>query len=128
MNVISQLEFVAKGMEDNIYNFTKDGVCSQCGGCCSNLLPMGEKEIRRIKEYMIKHDIKECKHLMPVRNNTYDMTCPFRDNTNKKCTIYEVRPQICKSFICDSEKRAKNNRELLKQTRRIVAVREELFG
>ena len=40
MEVISFLESVQKGMKDNIYKFCKDGRCSQCGNCCSNLLPM----------------------------------------------------------------------------------------
>lgn len=29
------------------------------------------------------------------------MTCPFRDNVNRICTIYELRPAICKAFKCD---------------------------
>lgn len=45
MEVISVLESVQKGMKDNIYNFCKDGKCSQCGNCCSNLLPMSRKEV-----------------------------------------------------------------------------------
>ena len=48
MEVISVLESVKKGMDDNIYNFTVNGKCSQCGACCSDLLPMSEKEIREI--------------------------------------------------------------------------------
>lgn len=44
-DVISFLESVQRGMDDNIFNFTKDGKCSGCGGCCSNLLPMSPKEI-----------------------------------------------------------------------------------
>jgi Fe-S-cluster containining protein len=127
MNIISGLEYVRKGMEDNLFNFTKDGKCSQCGECCTNLLPMSDKEIREVKRYILKHRIDEYRHLLPLTANTYDMTCPFRDNTNKKCTIYEVRPQICRSFICDNEKRARIDRKLISHTRRIVMVREEFF-
>ena len=36
-DVISLLESIQRDMDDNIYNFTKDGKCSSCGGCCSNL-------------------------------------------------------------------------------------------
>ena len=89
---------------------------------------MSKKEIRIIHEYIRKHNIRESKHILPVVNHPYDMTCPFRDNGKKICTIYPVRPEICRQFICDSEKRAKHNRELLKQTREIVMVREEFFG
>lgn len=128
MEVLSYLESVQRGMEDNIYNFTKDGKCSSCGNCCSNLLPMSKKEIRTIHDYIRKNNIRESKHILPVVNHPYDMTCPFRDNGKKICTIYPVRPEICRQFICDSEKRAKHNRALLKQIREIVMVREEFFG
>ena len=47
----------------------------------------------------------------------------------EKCRIYDVRPEICKQFICCSEKRKKFE---LKNTDpkdfRIVNVREEFFG
>ena len=128
MEVISVLESVKKGMDDNIYNFTKDGKCSGCGGCCSNLLPMSQKEVDVIHRYIKKHHVKECKHLLPVAKQAFDMTCPFRDNDKKICTIYEVRPEICEQFICDSEQRAKRNRKLLGQTRNVVDVRSEFYG
>ena len=115
-------------MDDNIYNFTKDGKCSGCGGCCSNLLPMSQKEVDVIHRYIKKHNIKECKHLLPVATPALDMTCPFRDNYKKICTIYEVRPEICKQFICDNEQRAKHNRKLLGQTRNVVDVRSEFYS
>lgn len=126
--VISALEVIERGMEDNIYNFTKNGKCSGCGNCCTNLLPMSQKEVDTVHRYIKKNKIKECKHLLPVATPTYDMTCPFRDNDNGVCTIYEVRPMICRKFICDNEKRAKHDRKLLKQTRSIVDVRGEFFG
>lgn len=126
-DVISFLEAVQRDMDDNIYNFTKDGQCSGCCGCCSNLLPMSQKEVDVIHRYIKKHHVKECKHLLPVAKQALDMTCTFRDNDKKICTIYEVRPEICKQFICDSEKRAKHNRKLLGQMRNIVDVRSEFF-
>ena len=128
MEVVSFLQSVQRGMEDNSYNCTKDGNCSSGGNCCSNLLPMSKKEIRTIHEYIRKNNIRESKHILPMAKQPYDMICPFRDNGNKICTIYPVRPEICRQFICDSEKRARHNRELLRQTREIVMVREEFFG
>ena len=128
-SVISALEYTQRGMKDNIFNYTKDGKCSGCGNCCSNLLPMSDKEVNTIRRYIKKHDIKECRHLLPVATPTIDMTCPFLDTDKKseKCRIYEVRPEICRQFICDSEKRAKHNRKLLGQTRTVRDVREEFF-
>lgn len=130
MEVISFLESVQKGMEDNIFNFTINGKCSQCGKCCSNILPMSDKEIRAIHKYIDKNGITERKHLLPTANPCLDMTCPFLDTDKKceKCAIYPVRPAICRQFICDSEKRVKHNRELLRQTRKIVDVRSEFFN
>lgn len=128
MEVVSFIQAVRKDMRDNLYDFTKDGMCSSCGNCCSNLLPMSKKEIDAIRKYIRQNNIQQCKHLPPVAKAPYDMTCPFRDNDNKICTIYAVRPAICRAFICNNEKRAKNNRELLRQTREIIMVREEFFG
>lgn len=130
MEALSTLEFVAQGMKDNIYNFTVDGKCSGCGNCCSNLLPMSQKEIDVIHKYIKKNDIKECKHLIPLARQMMDLTCPFLDTgkSKDKCHIYPVRPMICRKFICDSEKRAKLTRDKIKETRRIIDVREEFFS
>lgn len=128
--VISVLESVRRGMEDNIYDYTVDGKCCGCGNCCSNLLPMNDKEIREIRQYIRKHHIEACKHLLPVVDEPLDMVCPFLDTDKKKdkCRIYPVRPFICRKFLCDSEQMAKVTRAKVKQTRRIVMVREEFFG
>lgn len=78
MEVLSFLDAVQRDMADNIYNFCKDGKCSQCGNCCSNLLPMSQKEIDVIRRYIRKKHIKECRHIAPA-TVAYDMTCPFLD-------------------------------------------------
>ena len=126
--VVSVLEYIQHGLEDNMIDFTENGKCSGCGNCCSNFLPMSKKEVAAIHRYIEKYDIKERKHLLPVAEPAFDMTCPFRDNDKGICAIYEVRPEICKQFICNNEKRAKNNRKLLGQTRSIVDVRSEFYG
>ena len=41
---------------------TQDGKCSNCGQCCSDLLPLSEKEVRAIKKYISEHHIKEQRH------------------------------------------------------------------
>ena len=130
MQAISLLQAVARGMEDNVYNFTKDGKCSGCGSCCTNLLPMSDKEIRNIHKFIKKHKIEECKHLIPTAVECMDMTCPFldTDKSKEKCRIYEVRPMICRKFICDNEKRAKLTRNEYNSVKRVVDVREEFFG
>lgn len=126
---ISTLEKVRRDMDDNIYNFTRDGECTGCGSCCSNLLPMNGKEIKEIRRYIRKHDIKECRRMFPAVKQPLDMTCPFLDISKgkDKCRIYPVRPFVCREFICDNEQRAKVKREELCKNRRIVDVRREFF-
>lgn len=85
-------------MEATIVDFTKDGKCSNCGECCSNILPMSHKDIKRIKAYIKQHNIKEQRHNALAG---IDMTCPFRDEANRKCLIYEIRPAICGQFMCN---------------------------
>lgn len=124
---LSLLECIRKGMDDNIWNYTVGGKCSGCGSCCGDLLPLSDDEINRIHKYIRRNHIAECKHLFPLAKSPLDLTCPFRDNGQKTCRIYDVRPEICRQFICDNEQRAKENRELLKVGRRIVSMREEFF-
>lgn len=131
MHLVTSLQSVIKqGLEDIIYDHTIDGKCSQCGGCCSNLLPISKKEILAIRQYINKNDIKECRHLLPLSAAAYDMTCPFLDigKGKEKCRIYAVRPEICKQFICNNEQRAKNNQDKLNLGRTIVNVRDLFFG
>ena len=127
--VISFLQAVQRDMEDNIYNFTKDGKCSGCGNCCSNLLPMSQTEVDAIRRYIKKHHINEHKHILPLAEPTIDMTCPFLDDSKscEKCTIYEVRPRICRDFICCPSKRPPMNDLEYKLKCRVVDVRSEFY-
>ena len=127
---ISTLEQVRKDMEHGVYNHTNNGECTGCGDCCSNLLPMTEKEIEAIKRYIKKHRIKECKHTIPLANPVLDMTCPFLNTGKKteKCTIYSVRPAICRCFICSEPNVALKHKELWHGVRNPVNVREAFYG
>mgnify|MGYP003261505293 FL=1 len=128
MECMSALLVIAKGMEDNLYNYTVNGKCSKCGNCCSDILPLSDDEIRKIHKYIRQNGIRESKHLIPVAKPVLDMTCPFRDNGKKICTIYEVRPEICRQFICDNEQQSKMNRERLRVGRCVFSMREVFFG
>lgn len=81
----------------------EDGNCSQCGACCGAFLPVSDAEVKKIKNYVKAHHIKPQKHGTAVlANPAVDFNCPFLDTTKKceKCTIYEVRPMICRLFKC----------------------------
>ena len=71
--------------------------------CSTHELPrISNKELKRIKEYVRKHNIKP--HLNIMLNADIDITCPFRNEREKKCDIYEVRPWVCQKFICSNAK------------------------
>lgn len=83
-----------------VVDCSKEGRCSDCGQCCNNLLPVNFQEVARIEKYVKKHNIQPCTHFAPLKGYRGSMICPFRDNTAKRCTIYPVRPGVCKSFFC----------------------------
>ena len=107
-------------------DFTVGGKCSNCGECCSNLLPLSVGEIKTIKNYIKKHGIKEQRHNAMIGT---DMTCPFRDDANKKCLIYKIRPQICRAFMCNHGKEDIMKSKLyFHRTNKVVFMRNEFFG
>ena len=71
---------------------------------CSRYLPLSSKELKEIKRYVKKHHIKPKEHIFPTTEPMLDMVCPFRDEENKICTIYSLRPKICRSFLCSNPK------------------------
>lgn len=89
--------------EAGVKNYTVNGACSNCGECCSNLLPMSGREIQTIKRYVKAHGIKENRHDAPTVIPTLDLTCPFRNDAKQRCDIYPVRPFICRDFQCDKQ-------------------------
>lgn len=102
----ADLNEVIEDMKAGVYDFTKDGKCSNCGNCCSDWLPISHEEAREIKRYIKKHGIKEQKHFAPtLKQPDIDLTCPFRNNAESRCEIYEVRPEICRQFQCDKPKK-----------------------
>lgn len=114
--------------ETNVTDYTVDGHCSGCGSCCSDYLPLSQREIERIKAYMKKHSLRE--HVARVMAGPQlDMTCPFRDNVKHRCDIYEVRPDICRCFQCNQPVELINkNKEWYHQRNRVVSMRGEFFG
>lgn len=105
---------------------TCNGKCSNCGYCCSGMLPLSAKELKTIKAYVKKHSIKEQRH--NAASGT-DLTCPFRDERNRKCLIYEVRPAICRAFNCNqSLPEMERNKARFNAIYDTVFMRAEFFG
>lgn len=116
-----------KCMENGTYDFTKDDKCSGCGQCCSNILPMTQTEIDTIRRYIKRANVREQKHFVPSANPMVDLTCPFLDTSKsaEKCTIYPVRPRVCRDFICNPKQRKEPK---VTGDLKCVFVREEFFG
>lgn len=118
-----------ENFKSGVYDLTENGKCTGCGNCCSNLLPMTDKEIEVIRKYIKKHHIKEHRHFAPLANPSLDLTCPFLNGSKKteKCEIYEVRPHICREFICCPSERKPIDLEWGLRAR-CVDVRKEFYG
>ena len=87
--------------DKSIADYSENGQCSNCGSCCSNRLPLTNADINRIKNYIKKHNIKPFVRTCNVlATSTIDLMCPFRDDRKEICTIYEVRPKVCRTFTC----------------------------
>ena len=108
--------------EVSVTDFTKNGECSGCGSCCSNYIPMTKKEFKVLKRWVKRN------HFKPRRSiDLLDLTCPFLDVDNHKCSCYTVRPEACRSFLCCN---AKNGDYALKNSGKnhfIVNLRGDLF-
>lgn len=127
---ITDFEEMQRDFQSGVYNLTDNGKCTGCGGCCSNLLPMTDEEIAIIRKYIKRNGIKEHKHLVPLKKPSIDITCPFLNDSKSKdkCTIYEVRPAICRCFICSEPNGALKHKELFEGVRKVVNVRGEFYG
>lgn len=111
-----------------IVDNTDNGRCSSCGECCSNMLPLSDIEKKRIHLYIKANDIKEQRHVYPTVNPVFDMTCPFRDELNRKCLIYSIRPEICRRFICNRPEKAERDKVELYAHRAATMMRQEFYG
>lgn len=107
----------------------KNGKCSNCGRCCSDLLPMTRDELQRLKDYAKRHHLIEHRERPFFDPNAIDMSCPFRNNETRRCDVYPVRPQICRQFLCSKPKEQSfAARDELHKTRSVYSLRSQVFG
>ena len=88
--------------------------CLGCGNCCGSLLPLTDKDIKRLK-YLIKAGTKPARQKVIITYNT-DLTCPFL-TLDHTCSIYENRPAICKHYTCDKFKMQLHTKEEREETK-----------
>lgn len=84
-------------MNNQITNNTINNECSKCGQCCGAFIPFKKEEIKPIKEYVKRHNIKQTNR---IAKDQIKVLCPFYDEQKHVCNIYPVRPYVCKDFIC----------------------------
>lgn len=114
-------------------DFTRNGQCSRCGGCCTHHLGVTKKERETIHQYIKEHNLKPFVHRNP-NGPSVDFLCPFLDNTKPEtsCSIYPVRPLICRAYRCDLPEPviSKKMEQLLKENGQtpfdILSLRDEI--
>lgn len=76
--------------------------CENCGNCCTQCsnITVTRQDITRLAEYfkksekvVFKRHCKLYKDMIVFKN---DRPCKFYDLKNKRCKIYEARPQACR--------------------------------
>lgn len=75
---------------NNIFNIPNHKNCTNCGKCCG-FVPASVSEVNAIRDYIAVNGIE------PIARADKSI-CPFRDEENKKCLIYPVRPIVCRLF------------------------------
>ena len=108
---MQSLKQVLNQQINNITVYSCNGTCSKCGNCCTNFLPVTKKEVSKIKQYVKENDIQPENRKF---GNDIVMQCPFFNQKTKRCNIYEVRPFVCRDFLC-SHKDWQKRRQLYMQ-------------
>ena len=78
---------------------TCNNECSRCGECCGLFIPFTRKELKKIQKYVKDKNIKPV--MNRIKDNSFEARCCFYDTENKKCNIYDVRPYVCRNFMCN---------------------------
>lgn len=76
-------------------NGDKPFVCENCIECCANVV-VSPKEIVQIRRYVRSMPAELIDRLRS--QDREPGVCPFADVEAKRCTIYEVRPFLCRRF------------------------------
>jgi Fe-S-cluster containining protein len=97
--------------DDFNYKFDTLG-CDNCeGNCCigkSGYIWISKKEIKNLAKYksstidkIIENDLNKINYKYSIKEIKIDennFACKFFDLNKKKCSIYEVRPEQCRTF------------------------------
>ena len=107
-DLINGSDFLKRQMEDVVINMNNPN-CIKCNECCSLITLITKEEYKRIKKYLMKNIglYNECMALLNrhTKKRIIYMMCPFSTRL-KTCSIYKIRPQICRDFHCDPSLKA----------------------
>jgi Fe-S-cluster containining protein len=125
-------------------NYCKNGNCSGCGNCCTELIPLTITEVNLIKAYIKEKGVKPYSEVFFDYNGkpSANLMCPFRDFDKQVCKIYPVRPKICRVFKCNQDlitvekhkdschKKANYNKTASRKKRltKVYSTRELIYG
>ncbi len=87
-------------------------VCEKCPAyCCSYpLIEIGKRDIARLarhfgltygqaEERYTKYDASEKARVLRHRkDDVFDSVCQFLDREQRRCTVYEARPTVCRDY------------------------------
>lgn len=98
-------EFLNSIEEKKIVDY-KNPSCNNCVDCCGGLSVISQEEYKKLlkllKTPQWKSQFQGAKSRLKKRNevskDTLDLRCPFQHNG--RCTIYSIRPQVCREFHC----------------------------
>jgi len=87
-------------------------------------LPLSAEEKTKLKEIVKKRKLKPIKSIFGIG---FEDSCPFLNGNI--CTIYEERPEICRTFTCKkfNEKNYEDTDSLFIKKRMLVNLRKEIF-
>lgn len=77
----------------NVRNIPPHTRCTNCGECCGPV-PITYNDYARISNYLKGNGYAR----EVVRRKHKPLNCVFRDDEQKKCAIYPVRPMVCRLF------------------------------
>lgn len=96
--------------------------CINCGLCCG-LIPATVGEVRTIRDFLDLHP--EARELA-TRQSKNMLHCPFRDDTKQSCSVYPVRPLVCRLMGVCKGMQCANGNTIEMDFQHVVPVQEQL--
>lgn len=95
---------------------SKNFNCTNCGICCS-IVPITEHEFQKIKRFVKNKMTLQQIYRLKNQERT-PLQCIFFDNEKRICSVYPVRPDICKMYGFYKGMECHENPELATKDRR----------